>query len=94
MGAWSKAVLGWVDVVEAPDGVDLGTLTLPPVETSRAVYRVNARDGSFIWKYSPSGDTRLVGNNGSLIPMWPVRTGTAVLDGKVYFAANVHLLTD
>jgi len=53
------------------------------------VYCINARDGSFIWKYSPSEDTRLIGNNNSLIPMWPVRTGTAVLDGKVYFAASL-----
>jgi len=52
-------------------------------------YCINASDGSFIWKYSPSEDTRLIGNNGSLIPMWPVRTGTAVLDGKVYFAASL-----
>ncbi|MGD8500167.1 MAG: PQQ-binding-like beta-propeller repeat protein [Phycisphaerales bacterium] len=53
------------------------------------VYCINAGNGSFVWKYSPAGDTRLVGNNGSLIPMWPVRTGTAVLDGKVYFAASL-----
>lgn len=53
------------------------------------VYCISARDGSLIWKYSPSGDTRLIGNNNSLIPMWPVRTGTAVLDGKVYFAASL-----
>lgn len=46
MGAWSKAVLGWVDVVEVPDGVDMRGLTLPPVETARQVYKVNARDGS------------------------------------------------
>ena len=46
-------------------------------------------DGSLIWKYSPSGRTRLIGNNGSLIPLWPVRTGTAVQDGKVYFAASL-----
>ncbi len=52
-------------------------------------YCIDASDGSFIWKYSPSEDTRLIGNNGSLIPMWPVRTGTAVLDGKVYFAASL-----
>ena len=52
-------------------------------------YCIDAIDGSFIWKYSPSEDTRLIGNNGSLIPMWPVRTGTAVLDGKVYFAASL-----
>jgi len=53
------------------------------------VYCISASDGSLIWKYSPSGDTRLIGNNNSLIPMWPVRTGTAVLDGKVYFAASL-----
>jgi len=52
-------------------------------------YCIDAFDGSFIWKYSPSEDTRLIGNNGSLIPMWPIRTGTAVLDGKVYFAASL-----
>jgi len=53
------------------------------------VYCIDADDGAFIWKYSPSGDTRLIGNNGSVIPMWPIRTGTAVLDGKVYFAASL-----
>lgn len=46
LSAWSKAVLGWVDVVTVADGADLGTLTLPPVETSRQVLRVNAQDGS------------------------------------------------
>ena len=50
-------------------------------------YCIDASDGSFIWKYSPSEDGRLIGNNGSLISMWPIRTGTAVLDGKVYFAS-------
>ncbi|UCF15793.1 MAG: PQQ-binding-like beta-propeller repeat protein, partial [Phycisphaerales bacterium] len=52
-------------------------------------YCIDARDGSFIWKYSPNEDARLIGNNDSLIPMWPVRTGTAVLEGKVYFAASL-----
>ncbi len=52
-------------------------------------YCINAQDGSFVWKYSPNEDKRLIGNNDSLIPMWPVRTGTAVLDGKVYFAASL-----
>lgn len=46
LGAWSKAVLGWVDVVTLADGIDLGTLTLPPVESSGTVFRVNAADGS------------------------------------------------
>jgi len=52
-------------------------------------YCIDAGDGSFIWKYTPSGDSRLIGNNGSLISMWPIRTGTAVLDGKVYFASSL-----
>jgi M6 family metalloprotease-like protein len=46
MSAWSKAMLGWVTVTTLPAGTDLGTLTLPPVETSGTVYRVNAGDGS------------------------------------------------
>ena len=51
------------------------------------VYCINASTGSLVWKYSPSGDTRLLGNNKNLIPQWPIRTGTAVDGGKVYFAA-------
>lgn len=46
MGAWSKAMLGWVDVVALAPDADLGTLTLPPVETSGTVFRVDAGDGS------------------------------------------------
>jgi len=46
MGAWSKAMLGWVSVDTLPPDTDLGTLTLPPVETTGVVYRVDAGDGS------------------------------------------------
>jgi M6 family metalloprotease-like protein len=46
MGAWSKAILGWVDVVTLAPDTDHGTLTLPPVETAGTVYRVDANDGS------------------------------------------------
>ncbi len=46
MGAWSKAALGWVEVVEVPPGTDLGDVRLPPVETTDTVYRVEAADGS------------------------------------------------
>ncbi|MEQ1856724.1 MAG: M6 family metalloprotease domain-containing protein [Longimicrobiales bacterium] len=46
LGAWSKAALGWVTVTTLPSGTDLGTLVLPPVETSGTVYRVDAGDGS------------------------------------------------
>ncbi len=46
MGAWSKAALGWVEVVTIPAGTDLGSVRLPPVETGDTVYRVDAQDGS------------------------------------------------
>lgn len=46
MGAWSKAVLGWVDVVTLAPDTDHGTLTLPPVQTAGTVYRIDATDGS------------------------------------------------
>jgi M6 family metalloprotease-like protein len=46
LGAWSKAMLGWVTVATVPDATDLGSITLPPVESSHTVYRVNAEDGS------------------------------------------------
>ena len=55
------------------------------------VYCVNAADGSLVWKYTPipEAERRLIGNNGRLIPLWPVRTGVAIEDGKVYFAASL-----
>lgn len=46
MGAWSKAMLGWVDVVELEGGVDHGARTLGPVQEGGEVYRVPAQDGS------------------------------------------------
>jgi M6 family metalloprotease-like protein len=46
MGAWSKAALGWVNVVTLAPDMDHGTLVVEPVETSGTVYRVDARDGS------------------------------------------------
>jgi len=46
MGAWSKAMLGWVAVDTLPADTDFGTLTLPPVETTGLVYRIDAADGS------------------------------------------------
>jgi len=46
MSAWSKAMLGWVDVITLAPDTDHGVLTLPPVETARVVYRVDAQDGS------------------------------------------------
>lgn len=46
MGAWSKAALGWVTVDTLPPDTDLGTLVLPPVESTGVVYRYDAADGS------------------------------------------------
>jgi hypothetical protein len=46
MGAWSKAMLGWVDVVDLPPDTDFGTLILAPVETAGTVFRFDAQDGS------------------------------------------------
>lgn len=46
MGAWTKAALGWVDVVVLGPDTDHGTVSVPPVETSGTVYRVDANDGS------------------------------------------------
>ena len=46
MGAWSKAMLGWVEVISLDPGMDHGTLVLPAVETGGPVFRVDAQDGS------------------------------------------------
>jgi len=46
MSAWSKAFLGWADVELLPADTDLGTLTLPSVETGGKVYRIEAGDDS------------------------------------------------
>ncbi len=45
MGAWTRWVLGWADVVDLARDLDHGTLGLSPVEESGAVIRI------------PSGDT-------------------------------------
>ena len=49
MGAWSKAMLGWVQVEELPADTDLGTVVLPPVQSTGRVLRVPAADGSSTW---------------------------------------------
>jgi M6 family metalloprotease-like protein len=46
MGAWSKMMLGWVDVVDVPAGTPRTTVALPPVASSGTVYRVWSDDGS------------------------------------------------
>lgn len=46
MGAWSKAMLGWVDVITLAPDTDHGVLTLPPVASTGTVFGVDANDGS------------------------------------------------
>jgi len=53
------------------------------------LYCLQAATGRLLWKYSPAPNDRLIGNNNNLISPWPIRTGTAVLDDKVYFAAGL-----
>ncbi len=53
------------------------------------VYCITASEGSLVWKYNPSASQRVLLNNGNLITQWPIRTGTAVQEGKVYFAASL-----
>ena len=46
--------------------------------------------GKEIWRFSPGKkDSRLIGNDGGLVTLWPIRTDVAVADGKVYFAASL-----
>jgi M6 family metalloprotease-like protein len=46
LGAWSKAVLGWVDVTTLSPDTDHGTILLPPVIGSGEVLRIDAVAGS------------------------------------------------
>jgi len=46
MSAWSKEVLGWADVQLLGPDMDLGVLSLPPVETSGQIFRIDSGDGS------------------------------------------------
>lgn len=75
MGAWSKAMLGWVDVVTLDPGVDYGTRSLPPVQTDGTVYRVDAQDGSgeyfLLENRQPIGFDNLLRDGGGLM-VWQV----------------------
>jgi hypothetical protein len=46
MGAWSKEVLGWTDVVTVDGGTDLSGYLLDPVAGGGSILRVDALDGS------------------------------------------------
>ncbi|MEA1877603.1 MAG: PQQ-binding-like beta-propeller repeat protein [Bacteroidota bacterium] len=54
------------------------------------VYSLKARNGKLNWKFSPSDQSQTkVLNNGRLISFWPIRTGTLIEDGIVYFGASL-----
>ncbi len=83
----------WVFVTDGP-------VRFPPAYTNGtvyfgsddgSVYCVDSANGTLDWKYAPipPSDFRLIGNNGSMIPEWPVRTGVSIMDGKVYFASSL-----
>ncbi len=46
MGAWSKEVLGWADVVTVEGGVEVADLLLDPTVSGGPILRVDALDGS------------------------------------------------
>ena len=83
MGAWSKAMLGWVDIVEIDPGLDHGTRTLPPIQAlGGIVYRIDAQDGSgeyfLLENRAAIGFDSLVHAGGGLL-VWqidPVRVST------------------
>jgi outer membrane protein assembly factor BamB len=53
------------------------------------VYCLDADKGALIWKYRAGPSEEKVIGNGRMISLWPVRTGTLVDRGVVYFAAGV-----
>ena len=53
------------------------------------VYCLDADSGKLIWKFRGGLDDRKVMGNGSMISRWPIRSGVAVADGAVYFAAGM-----
>jgi len=53
------------------------------------VYCLAAENGALLWKYRAGPSEEKVIGNGRMISLWPVRTGTLVDRGIVYFAAGV-----
>jgi M6 family metalloprotease-like protein len=76
MTAWSKEVLGWVDVTTLVPDADLGTISLDPVETTGDVIRIDAGDGSGDY-YLLENRQRLSFDAGLLAPgllVWQIDT--------------------
>jgi len=59
--------------VRYPPSVDEGRLFFGSDDGH--VYCIDGEDGSFIWKYTPSGETRLIGNNGGSSRCGPSEPG-------------------
>lgn len=53
------------------------------------VYCLEASDGTEIWKFAAAPSSRMAIGNERLISVWPVRTGTVIKEGKLYFTAGV-----
>ena len=52
------------------------------------VYCLNAGDGKVQWTFSGGPRAELLLGNGRMMSRWPIRTGVAVENGVVYFAAG------
>jgi M6 family metalloprotease-like protein len=46
LGAWSRAMLGWANIVDLAPDVDHGLLSLPPSLSTGTVFRVPGQDGT------------------------------------------------
>ena len=53
------------------------------------VYCLDASDGKEVWKFTAAPSPRMAIGNERLISVWPIRTGTVIKDGKLYFTAGV-----
>jgi len=53
------------------------------------LYRLDARDGSLVWKVRAAPGPRLVAGRGRLVSAWPVRTGVVVDGGRVYATSGL-----
>ncbi len=55
------------------------------------IYCVDASTGAEDWSYKPGVSDAKVWGNQNMVSTWPVRTGVAVADGYVYYAAGLWL---
>ncbi len=53
------------------------------------VYCLDATSGKLRWKFRAAPEDHKVVGNGSMVSLWPVRTGVLVEDGIAYFGAGI-----